>query len=59
MLYQVLVNTLTGGLHLNLDDKRDDFTFELVDFPFLEGEVLRSPSLVYVFRNLFVLESMF
>ena len=25
-------------------DKRDDFNFEIVNFPFLEGDVLRSPS---------------
>ena len=25
-------------------DKRDDFNFEIVNFPFLDGEVLRSTS---------------
>ena len=25
-------------------DMRDDFNFEIVNFPFLDGDVLRSPS---------------
>ena len=25
-------------------DKRDDFNFEIVNFPFLDGDVSRSPS---------------
>ena len=27
-----------------INDKRDDFDFEIVDFPFLDGDVLRSTS---------------
>ena len=54
------------ALHLNLSitngivsskiyDKRDDFNFEIVNFPFLDGDVPRSPSYgVYIF-SLFVL----
>ena len=36
-------------------DKRDDFNFEKVNFPFLDGDVPRSPSFVYIFLSLFVL----
>ena len=31
-------------------DKRDDFNFEIVNFPFLDGD----RPMVYTFRNLFV-----
>ena len=27
-----------------IDDNRDDFNFEIVNFPFLDGDVPRSPS---------------
>ena len=27
-----------------INDKRDDFNFEIVDFPFLDGDVPRPPS---------------
>ena len=34
---------------LELDDKRDDFNFDIVSFPFLDGDVPRSTSYgVYV-----------
>ena len=37
-------------------DKWDDFTFEIVNFPFLDGDVPRSPSDgVYISQHLFVL----
>ena len=28
----------------NIYEKRDDFNFEIVNFPFLDGDVPRSPS---------------
>ena len=37
-------------------DKRDDFDFDIVNFPFPDGDVPRSTSYgVYIFVNLFVL----
>ena len=30
--------------HLEINDKRDDFNFEIVTFPFLDGDVPRSAS---------------
>ena len=37
-------------------DKRDDFNFEIVNLPFLGVDVPRSPSMVYIFLSLFVLQ---
>ena len=38
-------------------DKRDDFNFEIVNFPFLNGDISRSPSydVLYTFLSLFIL----
>ena len=34
-----------------ISDKRDDFTFDIVNFPFLDGDVLRRPSYgVYIYQ---------
>ena len=37
-------------------DKRDDFNLEIVNFPFLDEDVLRPLPMVYIFRNLIVLQ---
>ena len=38
-------------------DKWDYFNFEIVNFPFLDGDIPRSPSYgVYIFLSLFVLQ---
>ena len=34
-------------------DKRDNFDFDIVNFPFLDGDVPRSASMVLIFLNLF------
>ena len=37
--------SITNGIvSTKIYDKRDDFNFEIVNFPFLEGDVPRSPS---------------
>ena len=38
-------------------DKRDDFyfDFEIVNFPFLDGDALNVPLMVYIYLNLFAL----
>ena len=37
-------------------DKRDDFNFDIVNFPFLDGDVPRRPSYgMYIYLNLFAL----
>ena len=49
--------SITNGIvSSKLNDKRDDFNFEIVNFPFLDGDVPRSPSYgEYIFLSLFVL----
>ena len=45
-----------GFVKTNICDKRDDFDFDIVNFPFLDGDVPRSTSYgVYIFLNLFFL----
>ena len=34
-------------------DKRNDFDFDIVNFPFLDGDVPRCPFLVFIYLNLF------
>ena len=43
-----------GVVSSKIYDKRDDFDFEIASFPFLVGDVSRSPSYVYIFLSLFV-----
>ena len=46
-----------GKVSSKIYDKRDDFNFETVNFPFLDGDVPRSPSYgVYILLSLFVLQ---
>ena len=49
--------SITNGIvSSKIYDKRDDFNFEIVNFPFLDGDVPRSPSYdVFLFLSLFVL----
>ena len=44
--------SITNGIvSSKIYDKRDDFNFEIVNFPFLDGDVPRSPSYgVYIFQ---------
>ena len=49
------LSVANGFVFSKLYDKRDDFDFDIVNFPFLDGDV---PLLmVYTFRNLLVIES--
>ena len=49
-----------GFVKTKIFDKRNDFGFEILNFPFLDGEVPRSHPMVYIFFNLFVvLECLF
>ena len=36
-------------------DKRDEFDFDIVNFPFLVGDVPRRPFMVYIYLNLLAL----
>ena len=42
-----------GFVKTKIYDKRDDFDFDIVNFPFLDGDVPRSASMVFIFLNLF------
>ena len=38
------ISVLNGKLHTKIYDKRDDFSFPIVNFPFLDGDVPLAPS---------------
>ena len=47
---------ITNGIvSFKIYDKQDDFNFEIVNFPFLDGDVPRSPSYGEYILSLFVL----
>ena len=50
--------SITNGIvSSKIYDKRDDFNFEIVNFPFLDGDVPRSPSYgVYISQLIHLLE---
>ena len=41
-----------GFVETKIYDKRDDFDFGIVNFPFLDGDVARSTSCGFIFLNL-------
>ena len=45
-----------GIVSSKIFDKRDDFNFEKVNFPFLDGDVSRPLPMMYIFRSLFILQ---
>ena len=46
-----------GFVKTKFFDKRDDFDFDIVNFPFLDGDVPRSTSYgVYIFQHFVLLE---
>ena len=40
----LILSIANGIVSSKIYDKRDDFNFEIVNFPFLDGDVPRSPS---------------
>ena len=48
------VSITNGKVSSKIYDKRDDFNFEIVNFPFLSG-ILAPLPMVYIFHSLFVL----
>ena len=42
-----------GFVKTKIYDKRDDFDFDIVNFPFLDGDVLVRHPVVFIFLNLF------
>ena len=52
--------SITNGIFSSkIYDKQDDFNFEIVNVLFLDGDVPCSLPKVYIFRSLFVCESVF
>ena len=49
------VSLINGIVSSKIYDKRGAFNFEIVNFPFLDGDVPPLP-LGYIFRSLFVLQ---
>ena len=49
--------SITNGMvSTKIYDKRNDFNFEIVTFPFLMEMLLSPLPMVYTFRNLFILQ---
>ena len=56
-IFDLYLSITNGIVPTKIYDKRNEFNFEIVNFPFLDGDVPRSPlPMVYTFRNLFVLQ---
>ena len=54
--FDVNLSITNGIVSSRIYDKRDDFNFEIVNFPFLDGDVPCSPTYgVYISLSLFVL----
>ena len=49
------IETITGHQFTKIYDKRDYFNFEIVNFPFLDGDPRPLP-MVYILLSLFVLQ---
>ena len=45
------LSVANGFVSSKIYDKRDDFDFDIVNFPFLDGDVPRRASYGYTFRN--------
>ena len=45
------LSIVDGFVSCKICDKRDDFDFEIVKFPFLDGDVPRAASTVFIFHN--------
>ena len=51
------LSSSNGFVFSKIYDKRDDFDFDIVNFPFLDGDVPRRASVAYTFHNLLGLQS--
>ena len=47
------LSTWDGFVKTKQYDKRDDFDFDIVNFPFLDGDILVRHPMVFIFLNLF------
>ena len=51
------LSILTGLIKTKMYAKKDDFDFDILNFPFLDGDVIRSTSYGFYILNLFVCSS--
>ena len=52
--FEGMVNRISNGfVSSKIYDKRNDFDFDIVNFPFLDGDVPRTASNGFIFLNLF------
>ena len=51
----LLLSISDGFVKTKMFDKRDDFDFDIVNFPFLDGDIFVRHPMVFIFLNLFVL----
>ena len=49
------ISVSNGFVKTEIYNNRDDFDYDIVNFPFLEGDVPRSTSRVLIILSLFVL----
>ena len=49
----LVLSTTNAIAPYNIYDECDDFNFEIVNYPFPDGDLHRFPSHVYIFRSLF------
>ena len=45
------IKVIGSDIHTSVYDKRDDFGFPIVNFPWLSGDVPRLPHTVFTFRS--------
>ena len=50
---EVSLSISDGFVKTKIYDKRDDFDFDIVNFPFLDGYYLVRHPMVFIFLNLF------
>ena len=55
-IFDLNLSITNGIVSSKIYDKRDDFNFEIINFPFLGGDVLALLPMVYIILSLFVLQ---
>ena len=55
-LGQLKPNFIHGFVSIKIYDKRNDFDFDIVNFPFLDGDVPVVPLMGFTFHNLLGIE---
>ena len=56
MFLDFILSISYGSVSSEIYDIQDDFNFEIVNFPFLDGNVPHPLHMVYIFHSLLVLQ---